>query len=1093
MQKCKLIKKSLMWMLSFTMALSMCFSIVKKVEANDGQADNAVVVTNSKDEEIHDEYLSIQEAIANIGDYNYDNNRGTYTITLLKDVQEDVVIPVNKNITIDLAGHTLTNVSSHTILNQSIRTFIIDTSEYKTGVVDNITNGKGALYNDINASIVLRGGTFTRSMEQSVSSSDGGNNSWYVIKNFGTMTIEDDVNVKFSASNTGLYSSLIGNGWFDKSAAEAGTNGEPKPSEGGNSAKLTINGGTFTGGTITIKNDDFGVLTIKDGTINQPNNDRYAVLNNNTATISGGTINATGTGCVAVGSLHYDGGANSGDLTISGGAFTSSNTVIMAGSGADLTVTGGSYTTTSTSAYIISVDEGATAQVSGGSYHGADIENIINNKKFFKDGYGARTDNEGNIIVGVTNEAAEAVVRDVNGNTTNYLTLSLALSNAPAGSVVQLQKDLVLTSGVETKNYGVTLDLNGYNIDGSAITKNGGRVVYLRTLYSSKPVEGIDSTMRVINSVNDRGGKISGVIPIEVNSGNSMIQLPAEIGEGVTLEVLEGGSDAVKLGTSAVLVYNEMSAEFIKNGGYLVTAEDGVQYIYGKYSSAIQYAADGVVTMLHDYTGNESIVSGNQSGTLDLSGHTYTYTGTQKIADVNYDGAGLTIKNGTVKTVQNLSDAGVLMLCSNTTLVLENVEMTVLGEVYGIVTNGMESNNDIKMTDSVLNVEEGYGIYFPSSGSVTVENSVIKAKYVGIQLCAGSLYVSGEKTLIRATESAQPKAEGDGVIADGAAISVVKREGYQDLGSVIIEDGTFIANSDSKAIKAYSFSNENKTEEQWDEAGNVIGISGGNFSSKVPAELCADKFAPTELDPETGTYTVVKDTQAPLLKNVQTDAELVSGTYYGGELKFTVTDDRLKSVEVNGQEISSENGVYTIRGEGKYTIVAEDEVGNRTELELILSAGKGVISTETTQVTLLNELVANGEEQVQEIKVVVNDVVLVEGIDYTVSGNKATEAGTYTLTVSGIGNYEGSIEVEYTVSSAEDPDVPQEPSTPGESEKPSDPQTPSEPSKEDPEEEKPSETPSTGDMSLIACYGLMMILSAMILVVLMKKNSLNKG
>ena len=97
------------------------------------------------------------------------------------------------------------------------------------------------------------------------------------------------------------------------------------------------------------------------------------------------------------------------------------------------------------------------------------------------------------------------------------------------------------------------------------------------------------------------------------------------------------------------------------------------------------------------------------------------------------------------------------------------------------------------------------------------------------------------------------------------------------------------------------------------------------------------------------------------------------------------------------------------------------------------------------------------------------------------------------MTVSGIGNYEGSIEVEYTVSSAEDPDVPQEPSTPGESEKPSDPQTPSEPSKEDPEEEKPSETPSTGDMSLIACYGLMMILSAMILVVLMKKNSLNKG
>ncbi|CAN3977189.1 DUF6487 domain-containing protein, partial [Dysosmobacter welbionis] len=67
-------------------------------------------------------------------------------------------------------------------------------------------------------------------------------------------------------------------------------------------------------------------------------------------------------------------------------------------------------------------------------------------------------------------------------------------------STVQLQKSLVLTSGISTVNYGVTIDLNGYDIDGTAVTSSDGAVA-LKTNYSSKPVDGVDSTMRLINSV----------------------------------------------------------------------------------------------------------------------------------------------------------------------------------------------------------------------------------------------------------------------------------------------------------------------------------------------------------------------------------------------------------------------------------------------------------------------------------------------------------------------------------------------------------------------------------------------------------------
>ncbi len=109
----------------------------------------------------------------------------------------------------------------------------MDTSAEKTGVVDNISHGRGAVYNNINAAITLQGGSYTRSQEASTGSDASGSNSWYVLKNFGTMTIKDGVTVKFSDSNSGLYSSLIGNGWQNSSAAEAGSMVSPSPTRAG--------------------------------------------------------------------------------------------------------------------------------------------------------------------------------------------------------------------------------------------------------------------------------------------------------------------------------------------------------------------------------------------------------------------------------------------------------------------------------------------------------------------------------------------------------------------------------------------------------------------------------------------------------------------------------------------------------------------------------------------------------------------------------------------------------------------------------------------------------------------------------------------
>lgn len=230
-------------------------------------------------------------------------------VTLLKDTAEDVVIPatatvnkkeVGKILTIDLAGHKLTNVNSHTIFNKGTLTI-----NGNNGTVDNVTNGTAAVYNDVTGKVTINGGSYTRSAEASKDENNSGGNSWYVIHNYGIMNINKGT-FKFSDTNVGAFSSLIHNGWYDGSKNTAQKN-----------AVMTINDGDFTqgtGGKITVKNDDYGELEIKGGVFTQPQKNYYCILSYNIAKISGGTINGY------VGNAYGNETCDKGDLTISDNA-----------------------------------------------------------------------------------------------------------------------------------------------------------------------------------------------------------------------------------------------------------------------------------------------------------------------------------------------------------------------------------------------------------------------------------------------------------------------------------------------------------------------------------------------------------------------------------------------------------------------------------------------------------------------------------------------------------------------------------------------------------------------------------------------------
>ena len=245
-------------------------------------------------------------------------------MTLLKDTQEDITIPAGKSIELVLNAN-LTNQSDHTIVVKNGATLTISGS----GTVDNVTHQRAAIHNEVGGTVFLNGGTYTRSKENGINSADSGGNSFYNIRNYGTMTINKGVEVV----QNGQFSSLIENGFYN------GAKDNPTKA----TATMIINGGTFSGGINTIKNDDYGVLTIHDGTFS--NTTQAAFLNWNVATVNGGTFSSE-QNCILNG--YGDDTMDKGELKITGGTFTSKEAPIKRMNEKDedfdkVDVTGGVY------------------------------------------------------------------------------------------------------------------------------------------------------------------------------------------------------------------------------------------------------------------------------------------------------------------------------------------------------------------------------------------------------------------------------------------------------------------------------------------------------------------------------------------------------------------------------------------------------------------------------------------------------------------------------------------------------------------------------------------------------------------------------
>lgn len=353
------------------------------------------------------------------------------TITLLADVTEDVVITANKNITLDLGGKTLnggTGNTKATITNYGTIT-ITDSSAEKTGTIKRDDNGTE------------------------------GETSFYVIRNLGTMTIEQ-ANIinnsgykKTNPSGSMVGSSLICNGDDDAY-----------------SAVLNIKGGTIRQDNfIAIKNGSSATLNVTGGKITSKHS---AVQNWCNANITGGELN---------GQLWTDSwDSNSTGNTVMGGdaKFTGEIVVDITGSIVPkFKITGGTLDVTNWGITTAAANAGAKPAVSGGTFSSAVPEEYCADRYIptqNADGtYGVKEAMKGSKKNPYTLEELGAMTR------ADYIAAQKALGGTMYVKIVNYSydKDGVLGNGVRNDTPGQTPDhskLNSYGENGYLGAKNDG-------------------------------------------------------------------------------------------------------------------------------------------------------------------------------------------------------------------------------------------------------------------------------------------------------------------------------------------------------------------------------------------------------------------------------------------------------------------------------------------------------------------------------------------------------------------------------------------------------------------------------------------
>lgn len=728
------------------------------------------------------ENYTVMGPVAAIGEHNYATVAAAVeaanndTVTLLKDVTESVVIPTDKTVTLDLNGKKLTNVNNHTITNNGTLTIT------GTGTVDNVTHGKAAIYNKVTATCNLNGNiVYCRSAEASTSADNSGKNSYYVIDNYGTMNINRGT-FKFSDTNPGAFSSLIHNGWY---------NGKQNTS--GQQATMTIKDGNFTqgtGGLITVKNDDYGNLTIEGGVFTQPERNHYCVFNYHNAVISGGTINGH------VGNEFANNNSDlgyldiKGDVTITGNIYNTTNNnttsnessnlvkisdnakiggTIITNKTENVRILGG-YFTTDPSAYCA---DGKTGVATGK----ADYPYTVGDKKTDSQPatvdsatVPAKTTSTDNTVKEVANNISGAAVE--NNNATEAATKNIANEN-------KITADTNISTGSQEKTVSAALN---EKVSEANKTTDANPVAIVYQTYVDVTVTDAKKSDSDTNTLSELSVELTPMYRVVATTKNVAESTATEIklaGDGVT------DANAIQIGEPQKL--NVPDQEYIIKlalPNNFANANDKLSIKHTKENGSVEYYT-GIVSVESDKTYVTFTTNGFSpfviSAAAAFIGETAYPTLQEAVENVKND--------ETITLAQNVA-ADTVVTVARTVNFKVNADGKTFDSAKNIVAG---SNTTVKVTGDNSPYTYDFTYTRPSSGG---SSSGSTAYAVNVNAATNGAVAADKKTAAKGATVTVTASPSKGYVVD--AVKVVDKDG-KDV-AVTGKDGKYVFTMPASAV-----------------------------------------------------------------------------------------------------------------------------------------------------------------------------------------------------------------------------------------------------------------------------------------------------
>ena len=384
--------------------------------------------------------------------------------------------------------------------------------------------------------------------------------------------------------------------------------------------------------------------------------------------------------------------------------------------------------------------------------------------------------------------------------------------------------------------------------------------------------------------------------------------------------------------TYGVEIKANMAAEVLDAQGKTVGA-------YDTLAAAITAAKNGdTVKLLKDVTEKVSI---SRNLVLDLNGKTLTgedlknSNGKHERIALTANAGKVEVKNGIIDGRVNAYDSADLTIDADVTVKnsyngsgydcfgivvwgdgtfgqngCKTPKLTVNGKVImekggvAISTNGTDKSCAVVTINdgAVISTTEDGAIYLPS-GKLTMNGGTVSGP-TGIQICAGTADITADFKLNKGTVTATgtdqrtSKGTGDGLIPDGAAISVVNRNYPNGVPSVTINGGSF-SSVNSDAVLAYTWSKG--TASEWTDAKTYVKINDGYFTSDPSAYVVNNGSANiVKRDGSEGAYTYT----------VLARSSLTSGVYL---------TDPSGALASNYYVSSTANGVWTVSYSAPYS------------------------------------------------------------------------------------------------------------------------------------------------------------------------------